>query len=207
MMPDSDDESAESEDIDDDDNFPTRGPTSHRDALPPASSSSLNPFATSSTAVSTTGSYMPLKAAADAARLFTREEMANLPPSVIDRQKLKQQAKKAKKRKVAAEKTEGELMYGFMGMDVQEQEPVAELDDEAIRRISSGKKARREKKKARAAGRPVPSKGAQGRAQKSQNGMEMEGEDGGGMMLDEDAKKEADFANFLANVGGESLGW
>ncbi|BEI82089.1 hypothetical protein CcaverHIS002_0212490 [Cutaneotrichosporon cavernicola] len=62
----------------------------------------------------------PARAAADPTRLFTAEERAALPTMSGDKQKAKKEAKKAKKRRAAAEQTEGELLLGFMGMDVDE---------------------------------------------------------------------------------------
>jgi nuclear GTP-binding protein len=120
--------------------------------------------------------------------LFTKEELAVLSPGVIDRAKLKSQAKKAKKRQMAQAKTEGELMYGMMGMDVVPQEPV-EIPGEA--RISA-RQLRKEKKKAREARDKQAAK-----AQPSAGGMELDAD------AEMDQKKEADFAAFLANVGGE----
>ncbi|GMK59070.1 hypothetical protein CspeluHIS016_0700850 [Cutaneotrichosporon spelunceum] len=60
------------------------------------------------------------RAAADPTRLFTSEERAALPTLAGDKRKAKKEAKKAKKRRAAAEQTEGELLLGFMGMDVDE---------------------------------------------------------------------------------------
>ena len=124
--------------------------------------------------------------------MFTKEELAVLPPGVIDRQKLKQQAKKAKKRQEAKEKTEGELMYGMMGMDVEQQEPIEYVPPPRL----SAKQLRKEKARARAAREKEASRAALSSAKDSTSG---------GMELDEDPdrKKEADFANFLATVGGE----
>lgn len=123
------------------------------------------------------GAFMTASAArstANPSRLFTPEELALLPSSALDRQKLKQQAKKAKKRRAAAERTEGELLLGFMDMEVDEE---AQLDP-APR--PSGKKARQEKKAAKRAAPPPPP-----------------------MQVDPEAQKEADFAKFLSNMGGE----
>lgn len=136
-----------------DDNFPTRGPT-------------FDSFRTIPTP----------SAPASSSRLFTREEIAVLPPTLLDRQKLNKQAKKAKKRKAAAQRTEGELMYGLMGMGVEEQAPIAEFDENALRE-KPGKRLKKDQKR-----RPQPA----------------------AMEIDEEAKKEADFAKFLANVGGKS---
>lgn len=118
--------------------------------------------------------------------LFTKEELAVLSPGVIDRSKLKQQAKKAKKRQMAQAKTEGELMYGMMGMDVVQQEPI----DVSEAKVSA-RQLKKDKKRARDARTKQEMLAA--RAPAKDNGME----------LDVDQKKEADFAAFLANVGGE----
>lgn len=129
--------------------------------------------------------------------MFTKEELAVLPPGVIDRQKLKQQAKKAKKRQEAKEKTEGELMYGMMGMDVEQQEPINYVPPPRL----SAKQLRKEKQRARAAREKEANRAAAAAALPSAKASTS----AGGMELDEDLdrKKEADFANFLANVGGE----
>lgn len=121
--------------------------------------------------------------------MFTKEELAVLPAGVLGRHKLKQQAKKAKKRQEAKEKTEGELMYGMMGMDVEQQEPINYVPPPRL----SAKQIRKDKQRAKAA-REKEAKRAESSAA------------AGGMEMDEDIdrKKEADFANFLANVGGKS---
>ncbi|CAD6566421.1 MAG: hypothetical protein TREMPRED_002576 [Tremellales sp. Tagirdzhanova-0007] len=103
-------------------------------------------------------------------KLFTQEELAVLPNDALDRQKRKQQAKKAKKRRLATEKTEGELLLGFLGMDIEEPESVTQ---ETVPVVSS----RKVKKKAKRNKPPTTS-----------------------MELDEEEKKEADFANFLATM-------
>lgn len=123
--------------------------------------------------------------------MFTKEELAVMPAGVIDRAKLKHQAKKAKKRQAAKEKTEGELMYGMMGMDVEHQDPVEYVPPPRL----SAKQMRKEKQRARAA-----------REKQQQAATRPVAPAAGGMELDEDPdrKKEADFANFLAGVGGES---
>ena len=121
--------------------------------------------------------------------LFTKEELAVLSPGVIDRSKLKQQAKKAKKRQMAQTKTEGELMYGMMGMDVEPQEPI-DISEAKV----SARQLKKDKKKARDA-----------RLKQEMLAARAPAKDAGGMELDVDQKKEADFAAFLANVGGESM--
>ncbi len=110
-------------------------------------------------------------------KLFTPEELTVLPSDLLNRNKLKQLAKKAKKRRMETERTEAELMLGFMGMGVEE--PHTELEDIAPR-ISH----RQLKKAKRRGAKPVVLKPAV-------------------MEVDEELSKEADFANFLANMGGE----
>jgi len=130
----------------------------------------------------------PLKRRSTHNPLFTKEELAILPASVVDRAKLKNQAKKAKKRQMAQAKTEGELMYGMMGMDVEPQAP-AQVEQPKI----SNRQLRKMQKRARDA-----------RARAETQGVPKAKASAGGMEVDGDRKKEADFAAFLANVGGES---
>ena len=118
----------------------------------------------------------PSHAADPNAKLFTSEELAVLPADVLGRQRLKQQAKKAKKRRAAMEKTEDELMFGFMGMAVEA--PLAAKDDDIPRVI------RKKVKKAR-------------KVIQLRQVIAME--------TDDESRKEAEFANFLSNMGGESL--
>lgn len=89
-----------------------------------------------------------------------------LPKDMLNRHRAKQQAKKAKKRRVASQRTEDELLLGFMGMGVEEPESVEPAP-------------RPERKKAKKIAKPVQ------------------------MEVDEDVRKEGDFANFLATMGGE----
>ncbi|ODN97413.1 nuclear GTP-binding protein [Cryptococcus wingfieldii CBS 7118] len=125
---------------------------------------------------------------AQANKLFTPEELLVLPPSLSGK-KAKKDAKKAKKRKAAVERTEGELMAGFMEMDMEEQRD----DDGAGLSTVSGlnqrskKDKRREKKEAQ---------DKQRREQKkAQEEMEVE--------ANPEIRQEADLANFLANMGAE----
>jgi nuclear GTP-binding protein len=120
-------------------------------------------------------------------KLFTPEELAVLPEGMLGRQKQKQLAKKAKKKRAAAEQTEGELMLGFMGMGVEEPEAEdMEEDMETLR--PSAKKIKRDKKKRALAKTKI------GQGKKVET-----------MDVDDDARKEADFASFLAGVGGERV--
>ncbi|ORX33638.1 P-loop containing nucleoside triphosphate hydrolase protein [Kockovaella imperatae] len=109
-----------------------------------------------------------------ASKMFTAEELAMLPPSILDRQKSKSQAKKAKKRLAAAERTEGELMVGFMDMGIERQA----IDVPSL--PSKKQKMRAKKAKAQAERlRQLPSD----------------------READEAARKEQDFAKFLSTVG------
>ena len=128
---------------------------------------------------STAPSVIQRRAANIDTRLFTADEMAVLPEGLLDRQRQKQLAKKAKKKRAAAERTEGELMVGFLGMDVEEQIPEMDTDMGDAQRPSK-KQMRKEKKKAqKAIERPSEAE------------------------MDAEARQEADFASFLHTVGGE----
>ncbi|WVQ78714.1 hypothetical protein IAT38_000801 [Cryptococcus sp. DSM 104549] len=120
-------------------------------------------------------------------RLFTQEELAVLPSNLLDRNKLKSQAKKAKKRRAAAERTEGELMAGFIDMDMDEPEAMVE-ELPSVPEQRSKKEKRKEKK------------AAESNARREQRREEAEAQE---MEMDEDAKKEKEFANFLANMGAD----
>ena len=109
-----------------------------------------------------------------AAKLFTPEELAVLPEGVLDRQKQKQLAKKAKKKRAVAERTEDELMFGFMDMGVEEPKKDQDADFKP-----SKKTLRKQKKNPKVVERPTERE------------------------MDEEARKEAEFAKFLANVRGE----
>jgi nuclear GTP-binding protein len=115
----------------------------------------------------------------NAARLFTADELAVLPEGLLDRQRQKQLAKKAKKKRAAAGLTEAELMAGFVGMDVEEQDPEMDAEMGEAQRPSK-KQMRKEKKKAqKVVQRPTEAE------------------------MDAEARQEADFASFLHTVGGE----
>ncbi|BEJ12787.1 hypothetical protein CspHIS471_0212470 [Cutaneotrichosporon sp. HIS471] len=109
---------------------------------PPGRSISLSPppFPTSTfnpSLKNTRPFNAPARAAADPTRLFTAEERAALPTMTGDKHKAKKEAKKAKKRRAAAGQTEGELLLGFMGMDV---------DETAYEPLKTAKQRRVEKK-------------------------------------------------------------
>lgn len=112
------------------------------------------------------------------AKLFTQDELAVLPDGLLDRQRQKQLAKKAKKKRLAAGRTEDELMAGFLGMGVDEAEQAAVIEFER----PSKKAMRKEKKKAqKVVHRPTNAE------------------------MDAEARKEADFANFLQTVGEDDM--
>jgi nuclear GTP-binding protein len=161
-------------------------PRSARDSLSPeprsfpSFNSGFNSGAFNPAAGAAGGAFMPApvhRTTADPSRLFTADELALLPAAALDRQKLKAQAKKAKKRRAAAERTEGELLLGFMDMEVDEQQ--AQFDAPPR---PSGKKARQEKKAAAAKRAPAPV-----------------------MQVDPEVQKEEDFAKFLSNMGGKCI--
>lgn len=113
------------------------------------------------------------------AKLFTADEIAVLPEGLLDRQRQKQLAKKAKKKRLAAGKTEDELMAGFLDMGVEEQEHIPFVEVER----PSKKALRKEKKKAQKVviNRPTDAE------------------------MDAEARKEADFASFLQTVGEDDM--
>lgn len=130
------------------------------------------------------------------ARMFTAEELATLPPGVLDKQRNKQLAKKAKRQRAAVERTEGELMLGFdrMGMDEDAQGNAAAEAEESFNRLS--KKQKRKEKLVR---QKNAAKAAAKRQKDQEASMEVEDES---VM---ERRKEQDFANFLSQLGGESL--
>lgn len=149
------------------------------DPLSPISESVFPRRSLPTSAVSLQRSQAPLIFArhlptTSAAKLFTPEELAVLPTDVLSRQKYKQQAKKAKKRRMATEKTQDELMLGSMGIGMDEPEP--ELEESGLRVTT---------KKMKKAMKKIVKPTA--------------------MEVDEEVQKEADFANFLATMGGESF--
>ncbi|GFZ42663.1 hypothetical protein JCM24511_00380 [Saitozyma sp. JCM 24511] len=122
-------------------------------------------------------------------KLFTPEELAVLPAGMLDRAKAKQLAKKAKKKRAAAGRTEDELMLGFMGMGVEEPdpEPLSEDERDVVPQRPSKKEKRQMKKvkaKQQAAKSNAPALAAS-----------MDVEEDAGM------QKEADFAKFLSTMG------
>ncbi|WVQ94626.1 hypothetical protein IAU59_001706 [Kwoniella sp. CBS 9459] len=168
---------------------------------PPLSTSISGPSTSGSVFTSVPGAILPRQPGLRSDKLFTSEELAMLPEGVLDRQKAKQAAKKAKKKRAAAERTEGELMLGFMGMDVEEPQaqveeintPTAEREEFAypVREVLS-KKSKKEKRK---------EKKVQQIVQRRAERVEVDQDEDMGM--DDDQRKEADFANFLSNMGAE----
>lgn len=132
--------------------------------------------------------YMPAPAqrVADPARLFTAAELASGP--ALDRARQKAAAKKAKKRQAIAERTEAELLGGFIGMDVDNG---AHYNDDAPAPTIKTAKQKRDDKKAAAKLRAQAAQAARAPAP------EMELDRG------TETKNEAEFASFLASMGGE----
>ena len=128
----------------------------------------------------TSSSLIRKQPAAHAARLFTADELAILPEGLLDRQRQKQLAKKAKKKRMAAGQTENELMAGFLDMGVDENLH-AGIDVPPAARPTK-KELRKEKKKAQRVEKPAPR-----------------------MEVDPEAKREADFASFLQQVGDDDM--
>lgn len=118
----------------------------------------------------------------NASRLFTADELAVLPDGLLDRQRQKQLAKKAKKKRMAAGKTENELMAGFLDMGVDE-DLHAGIDVQVPVVRPTKKALRKEKKKAQKVERPGASE----------------------IEMDPEAKREADFASFLQQVGDDDM--
>ncbi|OCF32294.1 nuclear GTP-binding protein [Kwoniella heveanensis BCC8398] len=168
---------------------------SFRPPVPISGPSTVNPATNH-----THPAVLPRQPAFQPNKLFTSEELAMMPEGVLDRQKAKQAAKKAKKKRAAAERTEGELMLGFMGMDVEEpQAQVEEIDTPSAEREGFGypvrevlsKKSKKEKRKEKKV-----QQNAQRRAERAV--MDQDDDD---MGMDDDQRQEADFANFLSNMG------
>lgn len=151
------------------------------DVIVPQSTTSAAPIASTSYHHMDTLQPRNPGAAAHPSRLFTASELAVLPADqMFDRQKLKQQAKKAKKRAAVAAKTEDDLVFGFDFMGVSHEDEEDAIEVETVK----PKRSKKEKAKAKAsAAKPVPAV----------------------MEIDEDTKKENDFAAFLQTVGGASF--
>lgn len=144
------------------------------------------------------GAFMPIpnRGVADPSRLFAPEELATLGANtdVLDRKKAKALAKREKKRRAAAEKLELELTGGLLGMDVDEGFR-AEMDSIPVPATKKQKLERKKKKKL-----------AQKQQERQQRMVDPEFpeelQQAGGMEMD-DARKESDFANFLAQMGAD----
>ncbi|WWD16597.1 hypothetical protein CI109_101025 [Kwoniella shandongensis] len=135
----------------------------------------------------TSSAALRLPPTAQPNKLFTPEELAVLPSGILDRQKMRQQAKKAKKRQAAVARTEGELMLGFMDMGMEEPEAeVEEIPSQPLAKRS--KKEKRKEKKTKNGGVGLS-------RQEREREMEVE--------MDEEEKKEKDFASFLATIGAD----
>lgn len=174
---------------------PTSDNMSLRSLTPP-----LSPFRTGSVLAPTSGAYtVPRLPAQDDTKLFTSEELSVLPLSVLSRQKLKQQVKRDKKRRTAAERTEGELMLDFMDMGVSAQQRAlneARAREEEETRTVGTKRMKREKKREKERQRKMQSKAAPG-PEKSHDVAPMDEEMGG------EDEKEAEFASFLKSMGAD----
>lgn len=151
----------------------------------------LGPSPAASQPISSNALHFPAQPqTAQSTRLFTAEELAVLPAGLLDRKKAKSLAKKAKKRRAAVERTEEELMAGFMDMDMDEPEARKEMEME-MEMPAFEQKSKKDKRKAK--------KETQAKQRKEMTKVVAE------MEIDEDARKEAEFASFLANMGGECL--
>ncbi|KAL7419764.1 nuclear GTP-binding protein nug1 [Cryptotrichosporon argae] len=138
---------------------------------------------------------------AQPSRLFTPAELAVLPPAMLARPAAKQAAKKARRRQAAAARTEGELMWGFTGLGVDDgagagpslaAAPKAETQD-GERPAKRSKKDKKLAAKARARAHELAQR--QARFGPSNHDDDMQ--------LDEDVVKEQQFATFLASVGAD----
>lgn len=183
-------------------NFPAIAPDSPesdnmslRSLTPP-----LSPFHTEPALASSSGAFVaPRLPAQDDAKLFTSEELSVLPSSVLSRQKLKQQAKRDKKRRSAAERTEGELMLDFMDMGVSAEQRAlneARAQEEAETRTVGTKRMKREKKREKERQRKMQVKAMVG-AGEDRDVAPMDEEMGG------EEQKEAEFASFLKSMGAD----
>ncbi|AGV14692.1 nuclear GTP-binding protein, variant [Cryptococcus neoformans var. grubii H99] len=149
----------------------------------------LGPSPAASQPISSNALHFPAQPqTAQSTRLFTAEELAVLPAGLLDRKKAKSLAKKAKKRRAAVERTEGELMAGFMDMDMDEPEARKEMEME-MEMPAFEQKSKKDKRKAK--------KETQAKQRKEMTKVVAE------MEIDEDARKEAEFASFLANMGAD----
>ena len=148
--------------------------------LPVASTPQSPPLSAMSTTASS--SLYRRQPVADAARLFTADELAVLPDGLLDRQRQKQLAKKLKKKRMAAGQTENELMAGFLDMGVDE-DLHAGIDVQVPVQRPTKKALRKEKKKAQKIARPAEKE----------------------VEMDPEAKREAEFASFLQQVGDDDM--
>ena len=196
-IPDDSDASDDDSAVDSDDDFGFR-PPAH-----PTGQSGFGSIAPSS------ATFMPVqRKGIDTNRLFTAEELATLPASVLD-SRAKAAAKKAKKRKLEAERTGGQLAFGLLGMGVDESlckpEAFAEhqhaWDPAAHERLSKKEKRVRAKQKAKEREKREVMALRERQMREAGGDMDMD-MDGDGA---QEQRKEQDFANFLANVAaGES---
>jgi hypothetical protein len=144
----------------------------------------------------------------DPTRLFTAEELATLPASVLE-SRAKAASKKAKKRRLEAERTGGHLAFGMLGMGVDESlgRPEAFADAEHAWNPAAHERLSKKEKKVRAKQKAKEKEKKEVLAMRERQAQEQRE---GGMDMDMDggaeARKEQDFARFLANVdAGEFL--
>lgn len=172
--------------------FGFRPPSARRPPAPAPAAPAIGGFnfpgPTSSAA--STASFAPSRPAINPNKLFTPEELSLLPSGVLDRQKAKQAAKKARKRQVERDRTEGELMYGMLGMDVEGQ--ASRLVPMPMERKNK-KERRREKRRAE----------LEARKWAGTHGVPQAAAAGQGGEVDMEKQKEADFERFLQGVGAD----
>lgn len=116
---------------------------------------------------------------------------------MLDRQKAKQAAKKAKKRQMEREKTEGELMFGMLGMDVEGK--AGELVPGTVERKNK-KERKREKRRAELEARKWAGTYEAPKKEKKAPAAGMLVDD---TEVDMEKQKEAEFERFLQGVGAD----
>lgn len=172
----------------------------------PVASTSALP---STSAAKGAGAFMPASArgTADPTRLFAPEELAVIGANtdVLDRKRQKALQKKERKRRAAAERLELELTGDMLGMDVDEGFR-REMDAIELPQQPQTKKQKLEKRKKKKQQQKLAER--QKRQQQAALDPEFPDDLGGGRGdgMDEDmdaARKESDFANFLAQMGAD----
>lgn len=189
MAPDSDSDDSDSN-SDDEGDFGFQPPSLPQPSTLPSHPSTAS-FGFPSTASTTSSSRPNL----NPTKLFTSEELSILPSGVLDRQKAKQAAKKAKKRQMEKERTEGELMNGILGMEVEQTEPIVLAQERKNKKERKREKRKAELEARRSAGITGP---PSSRKRETDQGSMMV-EDEGSMAR----KKEEEFERFLQGVGAD----